>query len=171
MPKEQVVADATQAIFGKPLVTNVYRSVLTEAIVARALPDWRWVSEDYGSYDFAHPSGLRLEVKQSALRQSWVSISAPKPSWDIKARTGYWSAGNVWVASPGRNADIYVLGLHDVLDDTADHRDPEQWKFFVIPTQKLPATQRLSMRGAQALSRAFPVHQLAEAVMEAHAPR
>lgn len=164
MSKDQIIAEATRAIFGKPLVTNVYRSVLTEAVVARALPDWEWVSADYGSYDFRHPTGLRLEVKQSALRQSWVSLTPPKPSWDIKPRTGYWSDGNVWVPSPGRNADIYVLGLHDVIDDTADHRDPNQWKFFVIVAASLPATQRLSLRKAEMLSALHPSDQLADAV-------
>lgn len=30
------------------------------------------------------------------------------------------------VPEPGRNAEIYVLGLHPVADDAADHRAPEK---------------------------------------------
>lgn len=40
MDAEKIVSLASQTLFGRPLVTNVYRSVLVEAMVAEALPDW-----------------------------------------------------------------------------------------------------------------------------------
>lgn len=161
---QNIIASASEAIFGKPLVTNVYRSVIVEAIVAAALPDWEWCSADYAAHDFIHPDGTRLEVKQSAMKQTWATKGTPKPSWDIAARTGVWENGTDWIDRPGRNADIYVLGLHDVLDDTADHRDPSQWRFFVIPANRLPASKRIGLSSAQRLVGQTSVDGLASAV-------
>lgn len=161
---ETVMSSAANAVFGKPLVTNVFRSVITEAIVAAALPDWTWCSADYAVHDFVHPDGTRLEVKQTALKQSWVSTSTPKPSWDIKARTGYWKDGVQWIAQTGRNADVYVFGLHQIVDDTADHRDPSQWLFYVVAANELPSTQRLSVGAAAKLAPRVTAHELREVV-------
>ncbi|HER8900605.1 TPA: hypothetical protein VMX41_001798 [Streptococcus pyogenes] len=166
LSKEEITATAASAIFGKPLITNVYRSIVVEAIIAAALPDWRWVSADYFEYDFVHADGTRLEVKQSALKQTWVTKGDAKPSWDVAERKGAWKDGK-WVPSPGRNADIYVLGLHDVIDETADHRDPAQWQFLVIPTSKLPTTARISLGPASRLANPVTVSGLPAAVAEA----
>jgi hypothetical protein len=43
---KEIIATASAAIFGNPLVTNVYRSVIVEAIVAAALPDLQWVGAE-----------------------------------------------------------------------------------------------------------------------------
>lgn len=61
--KEEIVARAADAAFGKPLVTNVQRSMLAEIIVAEALePDWTWCAADYASCDFRHQAGARGRV-------------------------------------------------------------------------------------------------------------
>jgi hypothetical protein len=163
---KKLVAAASESIFGRPLVMNVYRSILTEALVAHALSDsWEWCSGDYASYDFIHTSGTRLEVKQTALRQSWTSAGGKaRPSWDIKERTGYWEEGTRWIAQRGRNADIYVFALHDVADETADHRRSDQWKFYVVAASALPATQRLGLAAAELLTKPVPFDQLSARV-------
>ncbi|MBU2533349.1 MAG: hypothetical protein KKB37_11450 [Alphaproteobacteria bacterium] len=161
---EKIVARASQALFSKPLVTNVYRSVIAEAIVADALGDWEWCSADYASCDFTHRDGRRLEVKQSAYRQTWTTDRLSRPSWDVAARTGYWEDGVVWVDEPGRNADIYVLCLHVVKDESADHRDPAQWSFFVIATDRLPDIKRLSLARAHSITEPVLYDQLASQV-------
>ena len=87
------------------------------------LGDWR-------GWDFQHRDGCRLEVKQSAARQTWTgSRAATKPVFDIRARTGYFEGAN-WIADPRRFADIYVFALHPILDDTADHCDPDSGYFM-----------------------------------------
>lgn len=146
-----ITAAAAAAIFGKPLITNVYRSVIVEAIVAAALPDWEWCSADYASCDFRSSDGVRVEVKQSALRQSWGPKLA-RPGWDIAARTGYWTEGINWVAMPGRNADVYALALHAVTDETADHRDPAQWCFYVVAATDLPAQKTIGQTSLERLA-------------------
>ncbi len=149
-----IQAKASDAVFGRRLVTNSYRGVIAEAIVAAALePDWAWCSADYASWDLDHPDGTRLEVKQSAVMQSWAKIG-DRPTackFDIRARTGRHEEDG-WHASPGRSAHIYVFAHHFVHGDDADHRDPAQWKFFVLPTTILPDAATIGLRSIEALS-------------------
>lgn len=48
--------------------------------------------------------------------------------------------------------DVYVLAYHPVFDDTADHRDPRQWRFYVIVASALPATKSISLGRLRALA-------------------
>jgi hypothetical protein len=142
----QIVSLAAETMFGRPLVTNVARAILVEAMVATALqPDWTWCSADYMAFDFLHPNGCRLEVKQTAAKQTWPQKQASRPQWDVRARTGRWE-GTTWLAEPGRNADIYVLAHHPIYDTgTVDHRDPAQWNFYCVATTALPSTGSIGM--------------------------
>lgn len=170
MQAEKIVARASDALFGHPLITNVHRAVLVEAMIAEALPDWSWCARDYASWDFQHPDGLRLEVKQSAFKQSWTSEKPSRPQWDIRQRTGFWkdrddgSEGADWVLQTGRNAEIYVFGLHTIYDDNADHRRPDQWRFFVIREKDLPQTQMLALPKAKTLATPVLIGDLAAEV-------
>jgi len=157
-------------MFGKSLVMNVHRSILVEAMVAEALSDeetsgWTWCSGDYSSHDFRHADGTRLEVKQTALRQSWKMAASPRPRWDISPRTGEWRDGTTWVPGVGRYADIYVFAWHPVVDLSADHRDPAQWRFFVLPTSALPEAKTLSLSRIKDMGvEHLPLEQLAPKV-------
>ena len=152
-----VVARVSDAAFGNRLITNVLRGHVAEAIVALALePEWTWCSADYAAWDFQRADGVRLEVKQSSVAQSWAANPATlvRPAFDIGARTGRWD-GAVWIGEPGRQADLYLFCLHERRDGAADHRDPDQWQFFVVPTRALPAIKRIGIA---------PVRRLAEPV-------
>jgi hypothetical protein len=163
---ERKVADA---VFGKKLITNVYRGHVAEAIVAAALePDWLWCSADYSSWDFERSDGVRLEVKQSAVLQTW-STEPPKRitgSFDIAERQGYWE-GPAWVATPGRCAQVYVLAHHTIIDDTADHRDPSQWQFYVVRASELPVVKKISLGTLQRLAQPCGFAELRERVDQA----
>ena len=160
---DDIVRKATEVTFNKPLVTNVFRSVLVEAIVAAALSDWDWCSRDYASCDFRHPDSTRLEVKQSAARQTWLAGHASRASWDIRPRTGYWGK-NGWVPRPGRYAHVYVLAHHPVVNKKADHRDPHQWLFYVVAACALPKTNSISEAGAASLTNPVTFEGLARRV-------
>ena len=68
---EAIIATAPKYTFGKPLVSNNFRTIIVEAILHHVLePDWRWCWQDWGPWDFEHTDGTRLEVKQSAAKQS-----------------------------------------------------------------------------------------------------
>lgn len=163
---QRVVKRAVDALFGRPLVTNVVRAVLVEAMVADALsPHWNWCAADYASWDFEHPSGVRLEVKQSAARQSW-SGDASGPSrgvFDIRHRTGHWR-GAVWVEGLDRHADIYVFAHHPIADRSADHRDPGQWRFYVVPTHALPPQKTIGSAGVAERASPVAIDRLAAAI-------
>ncbi len=137
--------------YDRPIINNTQRGDYVECMIAFALgAGWRLTSEDgwdWAAWDCEHlASGARLEIKQSAARQSWDGESdrpQRKPSFDIAPRNGYWPRqGGRWVADPGRPADIYVFAWHGEAGQHADHRDAAQWRFFVCPESALPACQR-----------------------------
>jgi hypothetical protein len=163
---QEVIARASEAAFGRPLVTNVLRGQIVEAMIAMAIePDWKWCAADYSSWDFERIDGLRLEVKQSSYLQTWAAPAhgVVKPSFDVAARKGRWE-GAVWVEEAGRAASLYVLAYHDVRDISADHRDPEQWEFYVIPSANLPPVKRLSLAKARMLSQGVDLAKLLDQI-------
>lgn len=149
---------AAESAFGRPLVTNTLRGLLVEAIIAQALePDWTWCGEDYAPYDFINSKGIRLQVKQSAARQSWDKEppDRPKRSFDIRARIGRYE-GKQWIAEESRNCDLYIFAYHPVTDERADHRREDQWLFFVFRESGLP-TQKASISIARLSAKTGPV--------------
>jgi len=163
-----VIAKVSQAAFGSALVTNVLRGQVAEAIVALALePEWNWCSADYSGWDFERADGLRLEVKQSAAMQSWSTGKPSKAIFDVAARTGYWEAGTEWIAKAGRPAHLYVFAHHGIYGDDADHRDPSQWGFYVVPSHVLPDVKQLGLATISTLTSVVPVAALANTVRAA----
>jgi hypothetical protein len=163
---ETIAARAAEVCFGKPLITNVNRGLVAELIVEAALPaGWRWCGADYAGHDFEHADGTRLEVKQSAARQSWVAPErgASRASFDIASRSGRWE-GALWIEESGRRAQIYVFAHHPVADDSADHRDPAQWRFYVVRAADLPVSKTLGMSSVRALATACDFVELGGAV-------
>jgi hypothetical protein len=148
-----IAARAAEVCFGKPLITNINRGLIAELIVEAALPpDWRWCAADYAGHDFEHVDGTRLEVKQSAARQSWAAPASgvSRSVFDIASRAGHWE-GAVWIEAAGRRAQIYVFAHHPVEDLSADHRDPEQWRFYVVRAVDLPDSKTLALSRVRAL--------------------
>jgi hypothetical protein len=160
----EVVQRAADAAFGSPLVTNVLRAQLVEAMIALALdPTWSWCSADYAPCDFQRADGLRLEVKQSAARQTWSTEKPSKAIFDVAARTGR-NEQHGWVEEYGRAAHIYVFAQHPVFDDSADHRDPTQWQFYVLPTSALPNVKQIALGTIKTMTGAVPLFALTRAV-------
>jgi hypothetical protein len=140
-----LIARITSRLFGQPILTNVVRGEVVEEICLMALePEWRHAGGDYGAWDLENPkTGSRIQIKQSAARQSWgISISAP--TFSIAQKTGHYEGAN-WIAKPSRNADIFVFGWHPLMDDAADHRIVEQWQFYVVPETKLPPQKSIRL--------------------------
>ena len=155
-----------EAAFGQPLVMNVLRGLVVEAIVATALePDWIWRSANYASWDFEAADGCRLEVKQSAVRQSWKAGpgTVSRCRWDIAKRTGRYNQLG-WVPAYERSADLYVLAFHSVEGELADHRDPAQWHFFVIPARALPEARSIGLESVRKITGASSYEGLAAEV-------
>lgn len=69
----EIRAKLCVAAFGSPLISNIYRGLVAEIMVGAALGcEWQLCSGDWRGWDFEHTAGLRLEVKQSAARQTWT---------------------------------------------------------------------------------------------------
>ena len=70
---KEIAKRAGDRAFGNPLVENTWRSHVVEMIVESVLSaEWKWSAEGWSGWDFEHvKTGLRLEVKQSAAKQSW----------------------------------------------------------------------------------------------------
>lgn len=126
--------------FDVPLVQNDLRSAYVEEQIAILLGSrWRYAGADWGPFDF-ESEGVRLEVKQSAALQSWRHTPG-RGSFNIAPKKGVF-VGPLFESSPGRHADLYVFAWHGVIDQSADHRDVNQWTYFVCPTESLPMHQR-----------------------------
>lgn len=147
LTSREIVRLASDKAFNRCLVSNIHRGHLVEAMIAIALePEWRWCSQDWYAWDFENEAICRLEVKQSALRQSWSNDSTRprRPTFDIAARQFRWE-GSTRIDESGRFAQIYVFAFHGVDDATADHREPGQWSFYVVGTDRLPDNKTISL--------------------------
>ena len=151
--------------FGNPVIQNDFRGFLAEVIIGTALgTEWQWCSGDWGGWDFEHFDRTRLEVKQSAARQTWAAPKKPAPPrFDIRSRTGYY-VGAEWNAQIGRHAHIYVFAYHPIADASADHLKPGQWQFHVIAADRLPPSKTIGLAKVSALSPAIPWSELSSAV-------
>jgi hypothetical protein len=169
---EAVQQHAAGSAFGRPLVQNNLRALVVEAIVDLALPGgWRWCSEDWAAWDFEHADGTYLEVKQSAAQQTWAPPPIPtQPRFDVAHRQGRWD-GALWIAESGRFAHSYIFAHHPIVGDTADHRDPLQWRFYVAPTTDLPVARTISLARLKTLTTAHGFEELASRVEEARLSR
>jgi hypothetical protein len=164
---DQIVARAADAAFGRPLIVNNLRGLVVEVIVDSVLSsEWIWCAGDWAGWDFEHADGTRVQVKQSAAKQSWTARpkQASSPRFDISSSTGHWEEGAKWVASPGRLAHIYLFAYHPILEDTADHRDPAQWTFYVVPTPDLPVAKTISLARIAQLSDSLRIDAVAPAL-------
>ena len=68
--------------------------------------------------------------------------------------------GPAWIAERSRNAEIFIFAWHPVIEDTADHREPGQWQFFVIPERDLPLQKSLSLSRLRALASPVTIEEL-----------
>lgn len=158
-----------ERLLGSRLINNAFRGTLVEAILAGALaPDWQWCADGWGSYDFELTPGLGLEVKQSAALQDWYREGdKPNPGrFDIRPRKQRWDdVQQTWIEKPGRAASIYVFAWHSDCDVArADHRDPQQWSFFVVLSSDLPMQNTISLSGIKARADAVGIMEVKEAV-------
>lgn len=162
-----LITRLARRLFDRPLVQNSFRGEMVEEMVAMALgPEWQQCGSDWGSCDLVRASdGVRIQVKQTAVRQSWHIPGRPKarPRFSIARKTGRWE-GPEWIDEPGRNADIFIFGLHLIDDVSADHRDPRQWLFFVVAERCLPDQDSIALSTLQSLADPVGIDELARSV-------
>jgi hypothetical protein len=169
-----IIDEIVEELYGKPILSNLARPLYVEKLLVRLLgPDWKYVGGDWSGWDLEHKtSRLRLEVKQSAARQSWADgqsgIGKPsKPIFDIRARTGYY-VGSKRINSKGRPADLYVFAWHPVFEpaQAVDHTDPEQWEFYLLTERDLPSRKTISLSSLLKLKHVVATSQTLAAEIE-----
>lgn len=136
--------------YDQPVMNNTVRAHFVECLIAKEFDvGWKHSCIDGGEWnqwDCEHDSGARIEIKQSAARQSWdEEVISPirLARYDIAPRTGYWENDDNWKDKPGRNADLYVFAWHgERRDEICDHRDATQWQFFIAKEPMLPEGQK-----------------------------
>jgi|tagenome__1003787_1003787.scaffolds.fasta_scaffold20635323_2 hypothetical protein len=137
-------------IFDKPLITNMYRSEFIEAMIESYLTPrgWKHVGDDWDGWDFerGEKGEQRLEIKQSAAHQTWSEPRNRKTrgAFDIAPRTAGYFSENAFkftaITAPTRCAQTYLFAWNpwygrDASGNlTVDHRNPDQWEFYVVPT-------------------------------------
>ena len=84
--------------------------------------------------------------------------------WVGNSGYGYWESGTEWIAKEGRPAHLYVFAHHGVFGDHADHRDPAQWEFYVVPTSALPDVKQISLSRIRPMSAGVSMANLAATV-------
>ena len=150
--KRAVLDAIVRDLYDQRIMGNLARPHYVERLIHHILgPPWELVSHDWAGWDLENPQLVRVEVKQSAARQTWTDLpsSGGRPTrgmFDIAPRKGYYTRGSgAWVDAPGRNADIYLFAWHPVHDPAvADHRIPDQWEVYVVPEHRLPTKRSIS---------------------------
>jgi hypothetical protein len=150
--------------FNRPLIQNDLRGMYVEFMVADILgAGWRVTGENWAGWDLEHVDGTRLEIKQSAAKQSWGPSAKgyTSPKFSIRTPTEFW-VGAIAGKAVSRLAHIYVFAWQGSTSEVTDHRDPSQWDFYVAPTSALPDQKSLALTKVKGIA----VHATAETLAE-----
>ena len=87
---DYLITRLTHRLLGSPPLRNSIRGELVEEMVAQALePEWDLCADDWAACDLKQADGpRRIQVKQSAARQSWHANNSPRRC----QRDGRWRA-------------------------------------------------------------------------------
>jgi hypothetical protein len=155
------------------LVSNVWRGVLAEYLVAQAVGPAAGVRTEWDSCDVRTDRGARIEVKAAAYLQSWHQKSLSSIGYDIATKRGWDAATNTSASSACRGADIYVFALLAHRDKaTLDPLDLAQWMFYVVPVKVLNSAfgsqKRISLSALHRVApKPYSFAQLKAAVLDA----
>lgn len=144
---KKIIEDLTR-LFDGPLIENSLRGQYVELLVAEIVgTPWFIAGMDWGGHDLEHPDGTRVEIKQSAARQTWTDAEATttvQPRFSIRPAKGFYR-GSHWTKEAGRRAHIYAFAWHSVASSEADHTDEAQWEFYVVPAIELPSQDSIGL--------------------------
>lgn len=120
-------------------IGNTARGVLAEYLVAKALDiSTSGVRESWLAWDLTTDDGVKIQVKSAAFIQSWHQNKLSDIEFRVSPKRGWNPDTNSVEIVPKHHADMYVFALLAHTDKaTVDPYDLRQWKFYVLPTQKL----------------------------------
>ena len=144
--------------------------LVTELLAADWTSPWT-KGHNWAPWHLEHASRARMEIKQSSAREPWnvgQNVQTRSIWFNIAVPELYWTLDRDLIAPPGRLAEIYIFAWHgEAREVIADHRAPEQWNFFVVPTKSLrPKQQSFGLLDLEALTEAVGYEALVGAVRE-----
>lgn len=84
-------------MFDVPVMQNNLRGLWVEVMVCELLGSkWQHTGNDWAAWDLEGPRGTRIEVKQSAKKQSW-GASKNSPRFSIAAAKGHYPDGKTYI--------------------------------------------------------------------------
>ncbi len=134
--------------FSDRLMDNTMRGFWCEFMLAEALGStckpvglgWHPWDLQIGDDEEAYPKRLRIQAKNSARLQPWNratgKITQSQYSLTWRQRPYYFDRDfpNVPCETEGFMCEVYILCHHPITDlSIADHRDPAQWQFYLLP--------------------------------------
>lgn len=140
------------------LIGNTARGVLAEYLVAKSLGiSTAGVREGWLAWDLTTDDGVRIQVKSAAFIQSWHQDKLSEIEFKVSPKKGWNPDSNRVETVPKHHADLYVFALLTHTDKaTVDPYDLRQWKFYVLPTQKLcertRSPQSVTLRSLETLA-------------------
>lgn len=156
-------------LFDRPIIQNNLRGIYMEQVVSDLLgEEWNLVGSDWAAWDIEHKTnGTRIEVKQSAAKQTWAEDIGKKAkiSFSIKSPKQIWS-GTAPRPTNGRPAQIYIFAAHPLFDDRADHRMLDQWEFYVVAEADLPNQSSISLNPVRKIASNATAEDLRSIVCE-----
>ena len=150
---------------GADLLSNGWRGVLAEFLIARALDVTHEPREEWAAYDLRTRSGVTVEVKSAAYVQAWKQHSTSLIAFDIAPRKQVWDPATnetIVFPKPKRIADVYVFCVlgRDDLTDLPDPLDVDQWAFHVLGRAFLdrerPVQKTIVLNAVRSLMRRAP---------------
>lgn len=150
----QALADR---LYNRATMDNCERGHYAEQLVLSALGgDWKWVGAGWHPWDIEITSTaerVRIQVRQSAMRQLWKRPKNLKPSFATKAKSkpSYTEREHpgIVIENEGRFCEIFIFAWHAFDDASCDQRLPEQWQFFVVPERALGIRKKVTMAELQ----------------------
>jgi hypothetical protein len=134
--------------FGRPLLDNTLRGLWCEFMLCEALGHgcrpvglaWHPWDLQIGPNEADFPERIRIQVKNSAALQTWNeargTTSAPlfNLAWRRCPQDFRATHPETPCEAEGFLCDLFILCHHPVTDwAVADHREPGQWRFYLLP--------------------------------------
>lgn len=120
------------------LLSNTWRGILAEYLVAQAIGIAEGAREEWAAYDLITPEGVKIEVKSSAYLQAWHQEKLSTPQFGIAPTLAWDPTTASYDTERRRQADIYVFCLlHHKERESVNPMDVSQWTFWVVPTAVL----------------------------------
>jgi len=146
------------------VLNNTTRGLLAEYLVAKALGITDGIRVEWDAYDLEF-DGLKVEVKSSAYLQSWHQDKLTAIKFGTQKTFAWDKLTGKYEKSQKRQADVYVFALLEHQEHkTINPMNVEQWKFYVVPSEKLGERKSISFKILDSMSERVTYGELKTAV-------